>query len=89
MKFLNEMNTYEAFNNVVDKAFDCSFVEGVEHSLESQFSIAMKAKALIVCGYLGKSISIGAGIIITYIFKAAWLYGNQLVPKVPGCCHRQ
>ena len=37
MKFLNEMNTYEAFNNAVDKAFDCGFVEGVEHSLESQF----------------------------------------------------
>ena len=81
MKFLNEMNTCEAFNNVVDKALNCGFVEGVEHSLKSQF--------LEQCGYLGKSISIVAEIIITYIFKAAWLCGNQPVPRVPGCCHRQ
>ena len=37
MKFLNEMNTCEAFNNVVDKALNWGFVEGVEHSLKSQF----------------------------------------------------
>ena len=37
MKFLNEMNTCEAFYNVVDKALNCSFVEGMEHSLKSQF----------------------------------------------------
>ena len=50
----------------MDSAFNYGFVEGMETF--SRKPIAMKAEGLILCGYLGKNISMGAEIIITYIY---------------------
>lgn len=49
------------------------FVEGMETFSRNPVSIAMKAEGLILYGYLGKSVSGGAGLRITHVFKAVWM----------------
>lgn len=49
------------------------FAKGMETFSQNPVSIAMKAEGLILYGYLGKSISVGAGLRITHVFKAVWM----------------
>lgn len=58
------------------------FVEGMETFSQNPVSIAMKAEGLILSGYLGKSVSGGAGLRIMHVFKAVWM-----APWEPAHCY--